>query len=436
MRCLWLTLCDPDPQTNGQFIYSGGLIRAVANADADMRLTVLGLSRRPGPSHRRREANIDWQFAEHRPPSRWVRLLSRFPSIALRTRVPDMRAAVAAHLAAGPWDAVVLDSINVAWAVPAVLRYRHRHPHAKLVYLAHNYETMSARTLAEAESGWRRAARLLDAAKTERLERRLVRTADLVTADSPDVCRDLASLGLGKPVVFVPPGYKGPRIAARTIDARLPRRAIVVGSFDWPAKRLSLEAFLNVAAPLLAANGVELQIVGRTEGSYVSALRRRFPSVEVVGTVAEVGPYMAKARIALVPDVLGGFKLKSLDYIFNRLPIFAMEGAVPGTPLNDGCGIRLFKGHASLAQGVVDAIDNVALLNGQQETAYALSVNRFDWDAIGRGLIRQILRAPIKAVDGAKTTEDASLASPGHVPACPGRLSALVEACPWTGKAN
>ena len=34
---------------------------------------------------------------------------------------------------------------------------------------------------------------------------------------------------------------------------------------------------------------------------------------------------MEHARVALVPDELGGFKLKGLDYVFNRLPILAMR---------------------------------------------------------------------------------------------------------------
>lgn len=412
MPFLWLTLCDPDPQTNGQFIYSGGLIRAVAKAGAE--LTVLGLGRRPGHSYQRREPNIDWQFARDRPTSRWMRMASSFPPTALRTRVPDMRVALAEHLASGHWDAVVLDSINVGWALPHVLRYRRRNPRTKIAYLAQNQETTAMRMLARAEKGWRRAVRLMNVAKTDRLERRLVQTADLVTADSPDDCQALAALAPGKPIFFVPPGYAGPRLARRTIDSSLPRRVVVVGSFDWAAKRVSLESFLSVATPLFAAEGVELQVVGRTEGSHVAALRHRFPSVDIVGTVPDVRPYMADARIALVTDTLGGFKLKSLDYIFNRLPIFALEGAVPGTPLRDGSGLRLFKSHAALARAIVEMIDDTPALNAQQEVAYDLSASRFDWTAIGRSLVRQIQKAPIQRAKGAETCEDYFVAASHH----------------------
>jgi hypothetical protein len=43
MRLLWLTLADPDPPTNGQLIYSKGLILSAVAAGAE--LNVIGLSR-------------------------------------------------------------------------------------------------------------------------------------------------------------------------------------------------------------------------------------------------------------------------------------------------------------------------------------------------------------------------------------------------------
>jgi len=315
--------------------------------------------------------------------------------------VPDMRTTLVAHLKFRRWDALVLDSFNVGWALPHALRHRRRFPHTKIVYVAHNHEAAAARALAQAEMGWLRPFRFVDALKTERLERQLVQTTDLAAANSPDDSRALAALSPGKPVIFVPPGYAGPRVPARTMTTGLPRRAIVVGSFDWPAKRLSLENFLSVAAPMFAANGIELQVVGRPEESYVAALRRRFPAVDIVGTVPDVRPYMAAARAALVPDMLGGFKLKSLDYIFNRIPMFAMRGAVPGMRLQDHAGIRLFDRHADLACGVVESIDDVASLNVQQETAYRLSADSFDWSAIGQDLVQQIQKAPIRHSEAA-----------------------------------
>jgi polysaccharide biosynthesis protein PslH len=141
---------------------------------------------------------------------------------------------------------------------------------------------------------------------------------------------------------------------------------------------------------VLAAAGIELQIVGETEPDYVASLRQRFPAVRFEGRVDDVRPYMADARVALVPDELGGFKLKGLDYVFNRMPILAMRIALPGMPLEDGLSVGLFDSHRALAEGVVAIIDDFETLNRRQREAYQACAMRFDWQRIGRHLVDSI----------------------------------------------
>ena len=52
---------------------------------------------------------------------------------------------------------------------------------------------------------------------------------------------------------------------ARTIDDGVPRRAILVGSLDWPPKRVSLEVFPGRRHGDAGQAGIELQIVGEVE---------------------------------------------------------------------------------------------------------------------------------------------------------------------------
>jgi glycosyltransferase involved in cell wall biosynthesis len=245
------------------------------------------------------------------------------------------------------------------------------------------------------------------------LERRLTSTADVVTSNTPDDCRRFAADLGGRPIVFLPPGYGGPRVANRKIDASVPRRAILVGSLDWPPKRISLESFLQAAATLLSRAGIELQIVGEVEAGYLAELRRRFPTVDFVGRVADVQPYMRSARVALVPDLLGGFKLKGLDYVFNRLPILAMRIALPGMPLEEGRSIGLFDSHSALAEGVVALIDDFPSLNARQELAYAACADRFDWDRIGRRLVAHMRGTTDRRIRAGRDGRTADAVSPG-----------------------
>jgi glycosyltransferase involved in cell wall biosynthesis len=399
MHCLWLTLADPDPATNGQLIYSKGLIDAVHAAGASLRVVGLARRERVRPPHD--PTGVDWRLADEPPRSSWRRLASALPVVAQRGDSPGMKRLVDEALAERPWDAVVFDSICSGWALGQIARHRRLCPRRpRVVYLAHNHEVTAARRIADAARGLRRIVKEIDRAKVGRLERRLVTMADLVTADSPDDCRLFSADMHGRPVEFLPPGYDGPRVERRAIDAGVPRRAILVGSLDWPPKRHAVESFLAVGAAKLARAGIELQIVGEADRGYLSDMRRRFPSVDFVGRVDDVRPYMRQARLALVPDLLGGFKLKGLDYVFSRLPILAMRASLPGMPLEEGTSIDLFDDHAGMAEAVVSLIDDFPLLNARHAAAYAACVDRFDWHSIGRRLVEHIRRGGRPSVAG------------------------------------
>jgi glycosyltransferase involved in cell wall biosynthesis len=391
MDCLWLTLADPEPAINGQLIYSKGLIESGHRAGAN--LCVVGLSRPQESAPRHDQSGLVWRLTAIRKRSRRQRLMSDKPEIAMRSYSQEALGVLARSLAERDWDAVVFDSICAGWALDAVVQHRSRSPRPpKLVYLAHNHEVTVARRIAGASGGLRRIVREVDAFKVARLERRLVAEADLVTSNTPDDCRKFAAGAHGTPVAFLPPGYGGTRVASRTIGSDVRRRVVVIGSFDWPPKRIAMESFLAIAAPVLAKAGVELQIVGAIEPDYLAAVRGRHPSVSFVGLVDDVRPYMAAARIALVPDLLGGFKLKGLDYVFNRVPILAMRVALPGMPLEDGRSIGLFDSHQALAEGVVSLIDDFATLNRRQAAAFEACASRFDWNRIGEHLLAHIAK--------------------------------------------
>jgi hypothetical protein len=98
--------------------------------------------------------------------------------------------------------------------------------------------------------------------------------------------------------------------------------------------------------------------------------------------------------MGIVPERTGGgFKLKTLDYIFNRIPIAALNGSTAGLPLMPGRHYLSFPSIPELAQGVAVAIDNFELLNNLQETAYAECRARFDWADRGRALYDAMLKA-------------------------------------------
>ncbi|MBX3503155.1 MAG: glycosyltransferase [Alphaproteobacteria bacterium] len=391
-RCLWLTLSDPEPRHNGQYVYSGGLIDAVIEAGAEVE--VLGLAR---PESRRsngwREPHVVWWLADNPPLPRWASLLSRLPHMAHRCSNASARATLDSLLARDGWDGIVFDSISCAWALPRVLqRYADRADRPTLLYISHNHEESLRSRIADGQGHFlKRQASRLDAYKVSRLERHLVDAVDVVTAITPEDLALYRRRSEDKPMEVLTPGYHGRRVASRRVTDRLPRRAVIVGSFDWVAKRMNLEEFVRVADPLFATAGIELQAVGSAEESFLEGLRRTAKASTFTGTVDDVTGYLNDARVAIVPERNGGgFKLKLLEYVFNRIPIFGLAGAFAGIPLRHGESAMVFPDHGALARGVLEMIDDFDLLNRLQERAYEACRDRFDWSTRGRQILAAI----------------------------------------------
>jgi glycosyltransferase involved in cell wall biosynthesis len=392
MRCLWLTLADPDPPHNGQYVYSGGLIEAFAQAGAQV--TVLGLSR---PESMRcdgeRSGGVLWRLSEHQPLSHWSSLLSSLPNIANRCRALEMRETLDELLWRGAWDVVVFDGLSAGWALRSVLK---RHPRSRkrprLVYISHNHEeSLRARLAANQPHFLKRQALRLDAAKVALLERALVEAVDLVTAITPEDGEAYRRNWPMRRIEVLTPGYRGRRIAAREITGALPRRAVVVGSFDWVAKRMNLEEFVRAADPIFAARGIELQVVGSGDASFFERLRRQVAATRFTGTVDNVAEFLDSARVAIVPERNGGgFKLKVLEYVFNRMPILALQGSIAGVPLRQEESVLLYSSQETLAAGVARTIDDIARLNRMQDAAFSACRGAFDWASRGRQLVSAV----------------------------------------------
>jgi glycosyltransferase involved in cell wall biosynthesis len=388
MNCLWLTLADPEPRHNGQFVYSGGLIDALAGADVDV--VALGLARGERvPVQGAVEGRTRWVLAPHQPRSRWASLASSLPHIADRCRTREMARLFDVLLYGHRWDSIVFDGISVGWALkPVLARFRDAATRPRLVYVSHNHEeSLRAQIAGNQSHTLKRHVMQLEAMKVTRLERALVDAVDLVTAITPEDRALYLRRRPDKRIDVLTPGYHGRRVAGRRLTADLPRRAVIVGSFDWVAKRLNLEEFVGIADPLFAAQSAELQVVGSAEPAFLDRLRRQVTATEFTGTVDCVTPHLDRARIAVVPERSGGgFKLKVLDYVFNRMPILALDGSVAGMPLRPNESVILCPDHHALALAVLRAMDDLELLNRLQDVAYRICRDNFDWAARGHHL--------------------------------------------------
>lgn len=419
-RWLWLTLAAPDPPTNGQFIYSRGSI-AAAEA-AGIALDFVALARPEAGSSCLGAQAPNWWLGTDGSRSRWSSLISTLPHMANRANTASMQSLLRRRLARGDeWDAIVFDGLGSGWALRTILsavNSLRRRPY--LLYLAHDHETGVARRIAAVHPHpIKRQLARFDAVKVARLERAMTHHMDLITTDSPDDCAMFRKICPTKAVEWLPPVFLGSHVAARHIGPAVPRRAVIVGSFDWLPKRVNLVEFLRVADPLFAACRVELEIVGAAERGFVDALRSTMRATTFTGPIVDPARHLAAARIGIVAERIGGgFKMKTLDYVFNRVPIVALTGTIPGLPVQDGVSAFLCSDFHALARTVIAIIDDFDTLNRMHERAYAASRILFNLSTAGQVL--QTVGRPAASIMAAASTTPKHTAGPFRPIAPPG----------------
>ncbi|MCB1229719.1 MAG: glycosyltransferase [Verrucomicrobiae bacterium] len=399
MRCLWLTRKYPRPVNSGELIYSDGMIGSFAATDVS--LTVIAHDNEESPvgdgsenSRFTDDQGVNWRLGTPRLGGRLKSLATGLPSDSYRLKNGGPSDALSQALTEEKWDAVVIDHAAMGWALEKLVSGRNGSRLPKLVYLSHNHEAKIRREIAKhstEESLPKQLALKWDAEKYAKQEEALCEKVDLVTAitDSEvDAYRDKFSR---QRYLTLTPGYAGKRFPDHEISDQTPRRVVMSGSFEWIAKRLNLESFLTSAAQSFADAGVELQIVGKTEESFRESISARFPTVDFVGRVPEMSPYLLDARMGLIVETLGGgFKLKALDYLYHRLPLAGLTHAVDGLPHESPEEILLMRTMPSLVREILAAVDDVPRLNRMSEASYRKCETTFEWKDRGRQLYEAI----------------------------------------------
>ena len=368
-RWLWLSAELPGDLDTGLKVYSNGLTRALA--ERGCAVTVVGHGSRPDDAA---EA-IEWIEVDAELRTGLRSVASRLPNLSYAAAGPEMRAAIEAQFER-EWDVVVLDHLQMAWVDLGRLPRSTR-----TVFVTHNHEASVRREVARSHPWWSPRGALLrwDAEKAARLERSAATGCDRVTAISHDDADRFVADGIRPPVV-VPPGYDDPDRGPGTPMAERPRRVAVVGSFRWHVKAENLRTMVSGLAPALDGAGIELAIGGELDPDQVAELQAAMRGVHCVGWVDSIGDFLSTARIGLVAEPLGGgFKLKSLDYVFHHVPMAVVRGGIAGLPLVDGESVIEADDVAELGTSIVGLVDEAERLEAIATEAYEQCRRGFSW---------------------------------------------------------
>ncbi|WP_232831265.1 glycosyltransferase [Peristeroidobacter agariperforans] len=396
----------------GLKVYSAKLSEALAQAGAFVRVLGFG-STEAAPQNR---ARMEWVSVPGDRRSTAIALLNRFPLTAAVDSTSAYRALLEEQLRE-PWDAIVFDSYGSGWALDRCKAYRATKLGANviLVHVSHNHEEVLWHSMAkQAEAGLpKRLALWQNYYKVRRLERRLLREVDLVSAITIEDEQALRAHRSDNNTLTLTPGYDGAVAPERVIDASVPRRAVIVGSFQWVVKRENLARFVEHADAQFAAHGIELVVAGDVPDDLKQTLLAATRATRFEGFVKDLAPFLAQARIAIVPELIGGgFKLKFLDYIFGRVPVATVDAAAAGLPPKLREDLLTSTDFAGLTSAIVEHIDRLEHLNRLQTDAFEQAKTLYRWEDRGLQLQQRIAELQkARASSPARSSATAAAAS-------------------------
>ncbi len=281
------------------------------------------------------------------------------------------------------FDVVMLSRHYVAAEfLPLVRRFA---PQARVVFDTvdlHFLRELRGADLA-GDAGLQRAAE-----RTRDRELALMRQADATLVVSP-VERELLSTLLPYARVDVVANLH--ELATTGLPFERRHDLVFVGGFRHPPNVDAVRWFGSEVFPLIHARHPEIRFhcIGMAPPPEVLALQAQ-PGIVVHGHVAELGPYMDGARIALAPLRFGaGVKGKVNLSMAHGQPVVATSCAIEGMHLSDGHDVLVADDAAGFAEAVLRLYGDAALWQRLSEHGRDNIARHFSLDA-ARDTVRRV----------------------------------------------
>jgi len=281
-----------------------------------------------------------------------------------------------------PYDLVHCDHVQVAHAFATLATP------ARVLNL-HNVESLLIRRLAaEARPWWRRMALAWQASKVVVAETRILGLFDRCLAVSKLDAAEIQRLAPGTAVSVVPNGVDLSQFTP-SVGEGLPHLLVFSGAMDWLPNIDGVRYFVREVLPRIRQRHAEaeLLVVGRNPSD---SLVRELAGggVRFTGTVDDVRPHLAQARLVIVPlRAGGGTRLKILEAWALGKPVLSTTIGAEGLPAEDGKNIALADSPDAFAQRAVQLLSDPRAAATLAAAGRRVVEEHYGWDRVAHDLL-------------------------------------------------
>jgi len=245
----------------------------------------------------------------------------------------------------------------------------------------HNIESSLVRSIAVLRRAPLRIPLQFEATRLRRLEDAAFGSFDAVTVVSETDRARLRSEGAT--TLLCPNGWD----ATERVPLGDTKIVVFVGLLGWgPNEDAAVWIAKEVwPAVLERVPEAKLLLVGRDPSSRVLDLRT--DTIEVTGSVPEVHPYLARARVATAPlRAAGGSRLKILEALANGRPVVATSMGAEGLEDLVGNGIVIANSASETVEALVELLEKRERAEALGKAGHDAVRARHSWDATLRPL--------------------------------------------------
>ncbi len=238
---------------------------------------------------------------------------------------------------------------------------------------------------------WKRILLRVEAWRMRRYEFRVFETLDNVVVCSELEKRHLAGISGTDRVRVVPNGvdcayFHPPQKGYE----RNPATVVFTGAMGYSPNSDAAVYFIREVMPILRkkTQGVCFAVVGRDPPAELVALGRQWTDVLVTGKVPDVREHVWGARIFVVPIRKGaGTRLKVLEAFAMGIPTVSTSMGAEGIEFTPEQDLLLADDPASMADRIVELLQNPTQCEALGKRAMALARSRYDWNVVTAGLL-------------------------------------------------
>jgi glycosyltransferase involved in cell wall biosynthesis len=218
--------------------------------------------------------------------------------------------------------------------------------------------------------------------RMERYEKATCRKFTGTVTVSENDKKHLERLTGAKSVFAIPTGVDTRFFAPREEPVKQ-NSLVFTGSMDWLPNE---DAVLFFAREILgritpAIPGLTVAVVGRNPGSRLIKRLKQYPTIDIVGWVDDVRPYISHHAVYIIPlRIGGGTRIKVFEAMSMGKAVVSTSVGIEGLPVRNGEHVVVADSPEDFARGVVTLLKDCSARRRLEISARQFVQDNFNWE--------------------------------------------------------